>query len=557
MTSFDRASEHYLKREFMERLRHDPAIFDFLEAASLDGLWYWDLERMDQEWLSPRFKSFFGFAEHEMPHTPDWWQANIHPDDLQRALANFEAHRADPDHPYDQVVRYRHRQGHTVWVRCRGLIVRDEAGRPLRMLGAHTDVTALKRREQELEVANAALSEAAADLTEARDAAEAAARHKSDFLSNMSHEIRTPLTGIIGSLELLRASKLTAPQKKLLQTALHSADVLMSIIDGVLNLSKMEAGQLAAEIVDFDGRLVFGETLAALQSRARGKGIGYHVQVEDSAARWLRSDPEKISQILFNLVGNAIKFTKEGGVTVSVAVETAAPETAGAGGPGTETPLLTVTVADTGIGIGSGDLSRIFGRFEQVRDPNRPGIQGTGLGLAITRTLCDLLGGSLSVESEVDKGSTFRCEIPVALASPGPAPDHGPEKLGPELQGTILVAEDNLINQQIIAAMLDKIGCRYHIVEDGRKAVDFVAENGCALILMDMQMPVMTGLEAAEEIRRLPGETGRVPIVSLSADVMTDDREKFGTVGIDASIQKPFKFDELIEVIKEYGGYLH
>ena len=177
--------------------------------------------------------------------------------------------------------------------------------------------------------------------------------------------------------------------------------------------------------------------------------------------------------------------------------------------------------------------------------------------MAITRTLCDLLGGSLSVESEVDKGSTFRCEIPVALASPGPAPDHGPEKLGPELQGTILVAEDNLINQQIIAAMLDKIGCRYHIVEDGRKAVDFVAENGCALILMDMQMPVMTGLEAAEEIRRLPGETGRVPIVSLSADVMTEDREKFGTVGIDASIQKPFKFDELIEVIKEYGGYLH
>lgn len=557
MTSFDRASEHYLKREFMERLRHDPAIFDFLEAASLDGLWYWDLERMDQEWLSPRFKSFFGFAEHEMPHTPDWWQANIHPDDLQRALANFEAHRADPAHPYDQVVRYRHRQGHTVWVRCRGLIVRDEAGRPLRMLGAHTDVTALKRREQELEVANAALSEAAADLTEARDAAEAAARHKSDFLSNMSHEIRTPLTGIVGSLELLRASKLTAPQKKLLQTALHSADVLMSIIDGVLNLSKMEAGQLAAEIVDFDGRLVFGETLAALQSRARGKGIGYHVQVEASAARWLRSDPEKISQILFNLVGNAIKFTKEGGVTVSVAVETAAPETAGADGPSTETPLLTVTVADTGIGIGSGDLSRIFGRFEQVRDPNRPGIQGTGLGLAITRTLCDLLGGRLSVESEVDKGSTFRCEIPVALASPGPAPDHGPKKLGSELQGTILVAEDNLINQQIIAAMLDKIGCRYHIVEDGRKAVDFVAENGCALILMDMQMPVMTGLEAAEEIRRLPGETGRVPIVSLSADVMTDDREKFGTVGIDASIQKPFKFDELIEVIKEYGGYLH
>ena len=554
MTSGDQNSEHYLKREFMERLRNDPAIFDFLEAASLDGLWYWDLERMDQEWLSPRFKSFFGFAEHEMPHTPDWWQANIHPEDLQRALANFEAHRADPAHPYDQVVRYRHRQGHTVWVRCRGLIVRDESGAPLRMLGAHTDVTALKRREQELEAANVALSETAADLTRARDAAEEAARHKSDFLSNMSHEIRTPLTGVVGSLELLRASELAESQKRLIQTALHSAEVLMSIIDGVLSLSKMEAGELATELVDFDGYLVFGETLAALQSRASGKGIDYHVEVDASAARWLRSDPEKISQILFNLVGNAIKFTKEGAVRVFVALEEAGPGVAAAEA---RTQRLSITVADTGIGIRQEDLSRIFGRFEQVRDPNRAGIQGTGLGLAITETLCELLGGRLSVESELGKGSTFRCEIPVELASPKPTAGGGPEDVGPGLGGTVLVAEDNLINQQIIAAMLDKIGCRYHIVEDGRKAVEFVAENGCAMILMDMQMPVMTGLEAAEEIRRLPGASGRIPIISLSADVMTEHRGKLGMVGIDASINKPFKLADLVRVIKEYGGYLH
>lgn len=554
MISNNQDSEHYLKKEFLERLRSDAAIFDFLEAACLDGLWYWDLERMDQEWLSPRFKAFFGFAEHEMAHTPDWWQANIHPNDLDKALANFEAHSADADHPYDQLVRYTHRSGETVWVRCRGLIVRDEAGKPLRMLGAHTDVTDLKRREQELESTNVALSHAAGELAKARDEAERAASHKSVFLSNMSHEIRTPLTGIVGSLELLQSTGLTDEQRMHLQTALRSADVLMSIIDGVLSLSKIEAGQAAANLIDFDGYTALGETLAAMSSRAGQKGIGYTIDLDPSAARWLRSDPEKISQILFNLIGNAIKFTEEGTVSVTVALDDAVLRDAAA--PGVS-PLLVITVEDTGVGIAQEELPRIFGRFEQVRDPNRAGTQGTGLGLAIVRNLCNLLGGEISVESEAGKGSTFRCQIPVELASPKPLVARSSQGPGAAIEGTILVAEDNLINQQIIAAMLDKLGCRYHIVEDGRKAVEFVSANGCALILMDMQMPVMTGLEAAEEIRRLPGETGRVPIISLSADVMTDNREEFGTIGIDASIHKPFKLDELIKVLAQYSGQVH
>ncbi|WP_421710294.1 ATP-binding protein [Algihabitans sp.] len=554
--SSERDLNHYLKRELYERMRRDSAIFDFFEAASSDGLWYWDLERLDQEWLSPRFKAFFGFAEEEMEHSPDWWQANIHPDDLQRALENFEAHKADPDHPYDQVVRYRHRAGHTVWVRCRGLIIRDEAGAPLRMLGAHTDVTDLKRRERELEAANLALSQTASALREARDQAERAANHKSAFLSNMSHEIRTPLTGLVGSLELLRCSALTDEQTGFVRTALHSADVLMSIIDGILNLSKIEAGEIAVNATVFEGRLTFGETFAAMESRAAKKGIAYRCHLAPEAAGWLRSDPEKICQILFNLIGNAIKFTDQGAVTVSLSLEGGASnrEDSGSQEKGSAKPRLVISVQDTGLGIAAEELSRIFGRFEQIRDPARASIQGTGLGLAIVTQLCEILEGQITATSEPGKGSTFRCEIPVDLAEPPTAALPSGQDLRTQIDGTVLVAEDNPINQQIISAMLDKLACRYHIVEDGEQAVAFAAANDCAVILMDMQMPVMGGLEAAERIRRLPGRRGRTPIISLSADVMLQEKDKFRTLGIDAAMNKPFKLADLIQILNEHAG---
>ena len=162
-------TDHYLKTELYELVRKDPAIFEFLQAGSLDGIWYWDVERQEQEWMSPRFKEVFGYRDDEIPNTPEWWQANIHPDDLAVALDNFGKHLEDPNHPYDQIVRYRHRDGGTVWVRCRGLAIRDDDGKPIRLLGCHTDVTALKRAEEDLR-------RQANELREARDGAERANR---------------------------------------------------------------------------------------------------------------------------------------------------------------------------------------------------------------------------------------------------------------------------------------------------------------------------------------------------------------------------------------------
>ena len=266
-------TDNYLKHELDARLQSDPAIFSWLDSGSLDGIWYWDLEAPDQEWMSPRFKAVFGYADHEIPNTSAWWQENIHPDDLPVAIQNAQRHFEDPDHPYDQVVRYRHKLGHTVWVRCRGLAIRNADGKPIRMLGAHTDVTPLKEAERELRTANAAL-EAKVELLD-------------QFAAIASHDLRAPLRAIGQVAEWLHedlSEQLNEEQRELFGLLLGRRARLQSMLESLRDFVRLSdrAGD-AHDTVDVDE--LIASSLEELAQAARSPRCRRCDLVRSSARR--------------------------------------------------------------------------------------------------------------------------------------------------------------------------------------------------------------------------------------------------------------------------------
>ncbi|GMG81657.1 hypothetical protein LNKW23_08700 [Paralimibaculum aggregatum] len=533
------ADPHPLAQELAERIRTDPAIFEFLERGCLDGLWFWDIENPAEEWLSPRFKEMFGYAEHEMAHGTEWWQANIHPDDLAAVIANFERHRDDPAHPYDQVVRYRHRDGHTVWIRCRGMMIRDEAGRPIRMLGAHTDVTALKETE-------AALERALAEAEAARAEAEGAARVKTEFLTYMSHEIRTPLAGITGMLDLLNQTRLDDAQHRNLAMARQCCQSLLAIVDGVLDLSQLHQRTLKLVERAFEGEMVFNAALSIMSSRAEARGLEFVSRIRPSACRSLKGDPDRITQIIYNLIGNAIKFTEAGRIDVVVNC---------ADHP-TEDDRLTLElgITDTGIGIAPEDQPRIFERFHRAEHERVRSQPGPGLGLSIVRELLDLMGGEIAVESSLGAGSTFTCRIPLRPAEMPIA--RSTQHAGPEdsdlAEFRVLVAEDNPGNREVVGGMLRALGCEFDLVTNGEEALERCAGWGYDLVLMDVQMPLLDGLSATRRIRADTQMPADLPIVALTANVMAEDLEACRRAGMTDHLGKPFTLRSLRRMLRRH-----
>ena len=527
--------EHYLKQELYELVRSDPAIFEFLQAGSLDGIWYWDVERQDQEWMSPRFKELFGYRDDEIPNTSEWWMANIFPEDRDLALDNFARHLADPGHPYDQIVRYRHRDGGTVWVRCRGLAVRNERGEPIRLLGCHTDVTALKRAEEDLR-------NQAAELREARDAAERANRAKSTFLANVSHEIRTPLNAVIGTAELLDDTGLTPVQHDYLGAIRESAEALLDVINDILDFSKMEADKLQRERRPFRLRERLGNLVKSLAPRLHGRPVAIRSDVADDAPDALLGDARLLRQVLANLLSNAIKFTERGEIALRVRVQEA----------GGETVTLRFEVADTGIGIPPDKQRVIFEEFVQADASTTRRYGGTGLGLAIASRLVEALEGKIGLESEAGKGSTFHFtarfgrDAGAPAEAPRPAePDAAPRPLH------VLLVEDSVANQRVGAGLLRKLGHGVRIVTDGAAAVEACAAERFDVVLMDLQMPGMDGYEATRAIRRREQEEGapRTPIVALTARASRGNEELCIAAGFDGYLAKPYRSRELGEAI--------
>jgi signal transduction histidine kinase/AmiR/NasT family two-component response regulator len=400
----------------------------------------------------------------------------------------------------------------------------------------------------ELHVNDTQLRRTMVELMNARDAAEAANKLKSQFLANMSHEIRTPLNGLLAMSQVMALDELAPGQRARLEVVRSSGEALLSILNDVLDVSKIEAGKLELEIGEFDGEAVARSAFAPFTAVAEERGLELRLEVEDGARGVRLGDASRLRQILTNLVSNALKFTEAGSVHLALR---------GAGEDGAEGLFIAVT--DTGIGIAPDVAPLLFQKFTQADASTTRRFGGTGLGLAICHDLVQLMGGRIWVESVEGCGSTFHVELPLRrtaevaaapTASPAPARPAEPEA-GRPLR--VLAAEDNPTNQLVLKTILDIFGVELTMVGNGRLAVEAWRDGGFDLILMDIQMPEMDGLSATRAIRAAEsaGGLGRIPIVALSAHAMTHQVQEYLDAGIDIHVPKPIELPKLQAALQQ------
>jgi PAS domain S-box-containing protein len=508
------------------------------------GIWDWDIPKNELVWDESMYQ-LYGIRRGDFGGAYDAWIQTLHPEDKEYTDGEIQA-ALRGEREYAPEFRIIRPDGSIRYIKADSRTITDREGKPLRMIGTNIDITERKRAEDDLRSYKDQLEETVqrrtAELLLARDAAEAANKAKSVFLANMSHELRTPLNAILGFSSLIRRDpQLSQGQRENVEVINRSGAHLLTLINDVLEIAKIEAGRVQLEVAPFDLGALLRDVVDMMQLRANEKGLRLQIDQSSDFPRYIKGDEARLRQILINLVGNAVKFTKQGGVVVRLGVRK------------NDMLHLLIEVEDSGPGISAEDQKRLFKPFIQLAEGGAQ--KGTGLGLAITRQFVDLMKGTVSVDSVLGRGSVFRVDLPVETVEASSVPKladiaHG-EVVGlaagqPHIR--VLIAEDQPENQQLLSWLMSDIGIEVRVADNGEQCVKVFQDWQPDLIWMDRRMPVMEGEEATRRIRKLPGGD-KVKIVAVTASAFKEEQQEMLDAGMDDFIRKPYRPDEIYDCL--------